>query len=377
MDVYILNKIFQPIAVIDEYKSLIWTKRYFEYGDFELYIPADDSLLEFLQPDLYVKRDDDESVMIIEKLEIKTDTENGDYFIVSGRSLESILLRRIFNRQFVLSNASTVNAAAQQMVTECTTVHPPRTGTYRQIEGLTVDQNNPISSSFSAQFTGQTLFEGIQSISQPLGVGMKIELSGRQMVLKFYEGQDRDVFFSPEFDNMTNSSFIFDKSNLANNAYVAGEGEGSERKWAGVLTTTESLRPSGLDLREVYVDARDVSSNEGEISEPDYSAMLATRGREKLAEFEISKTFDAEIEPDVSFKYKTDYDLGDFVTVTNEYGVTSKPRIVEIVECWDDTGYTAIPTFDALVIIDNMIILKDCDGYVLKDNSGAILTVRS
>ena len=40
MDLYILNKNFEKIGLIDTYESVIWTTRYYTYGDFELYIPA-------------------------------------------------------------------------------------------------------------------------------------------------------------------------------------------------------------------------------------------------------------------------------------------------------------------------------------------------
>ena len=86
------------------------------------------------------------------------------------------------------------------------------------------------------------------------------------------------------------------------------------------------------------MDARDISSNGGEISENDYYDMLATRGGEKLAERQIVKAFSGNIEPQTTYQYKKDYNLGDIVSVDNGYGVTATPRIIEIIECWDDTG---------------------------------------
>ena len=73
MELLILNKLFQPVSILEGYTSLIWTKRYYGYGDFELYIAADSALLDVLQKDFFITRSDDESVMIIEKIEIKTD----------------------------------------------------------------------------------------------------------------------------------------------------------------------------------------------------------------------------------------------------------------------------------------------------------------
>lgn len=86
MELYILNQTFKRVAVIDQYRSLIWTRRYWDVGDFELYIPADPDLLQYLQIGFYVFREDCENTMMIEHIEIKTDAENGNYFIKIGRA---------------------------------------------------------------------------------------------------------------------------------------------------------------------------------------------------------------------------------------------------------------------------------------------------
>ena len=57
-------------------------------------------------------------------------------------------------------------------------------------------------------------------------------------------------------------------------------------------------------------------------------------------------TFAGTVEPDVTFEYKTDYFLGDIVTVQNSYGVTVPVRIVEIIEVNDDNGYSLQPKFE-------------------------------
>lgn len=51
-------------------------------------------------------------------------------------------------------------------------------------------------------------------------------------------------------------------------------------------------------------------------------------------------TFTADVVPDLTFKYKEDYFLGDLVTIENEYGISSVARITEVLESWDSTGYS-------------------------------------
>ena len=42
MDLYIADQNFQIVGIIDAPSSLIWAERYFEIGDFEIYVPATD-----------------------------------------------------------------------------------------------------------------------------------------------------------------------------------------------------------------------------------------------------------------------------------------------------------------------------------------------
>jgi hypothetical protein len=75
-----------------------------------------------------------------------------------------------------------------------------------------------------------------------------------------------------------------------------------------------------------------------------------------------------------SYLYKTDYNVGDIVSIENEFGLTVNARIVEVTETWDKEGYTINPVFEfeefseavqkALLTQDYEIILTE-DGNVL------------
>lgn len=337
MEIYVLNSSFEQIAIIDTFKSLLWVTRYFEPGDFELYVPADNQLLDILKFGYYLTREDDDTVMLIEKIEIQTDAENGNFFIVSGRSLESILDRRIIWEQ------TNVNAKAckatftllQKNVTEPSVSD-------RKISNFTIDTSSEdlVDSILTQQFTGNELLETIVNIAKQFGFGWRIKLVDKKFVYSCYLRDEVDVTFSPEFDNMINSNYQCDQKALKTIALIAGEGEGIARK------TATYGAGSGLARRELYVDARDISSNEGEIQAAEYTELLQSRGKEKLSENVISQNFDGSIEPSTTYVYRKDYDVGNIVSIENEYGIIAKPRIVEIIESWDDNGYSVVPTFE-------------------------------
>ena len=103
MELLVLNTTFESIAVVDTYESLIWTDRYNAYGDFEIFFAMDTGLLEYLKEDNYLWLKESEHCMIIEEIKIDSDTEDGNHLIVTGRSLESILERRIIWGQRIFS----------------------------------------------------------------------------------------------------------------------------------------------------------------------------------------------------------------------------------------------------------------------------------
>ena len=96
MDTFILDAAYQAVAVLDTFQSRIWTDRYNRYGDFEVYIPAIMPVCSFLQEGYYLYSPDlSDRMMIIEDIQLKCDPEDGDFYTVTGRSLESILARRV------------------------------------------------------------------------------------------------------------------------------------------------------------------------------------------------------------------------------------------------------------------------------------------
>ena len=215
-------------------------------------------------------------------------------------------------------------------------------GTPRNIPRLSIDETFSMNGNLNIQFTSDNLLEAITAICKRFGFGFRMN---QNFVFSCYRRGKINVAFSHEFDNIISSNYSCDYTNYASCALVAGEGEGTARK-----TIAVSNNISGLKRREIYIDARDLSTNDGEISDADYYIKLSQRGEEKLNEFAVATAFDGEIEPLSTYAYKSDYNIGNIVTVENKYGVISSPRIVEIIESWDENGYIIIPTFEELEV---------------------------
>lgn len=77
-----------------------------------------------------------------------------------------------------------------------------------------------------------------------------------------------------------------------------------------------------------------------------YNDYLLNIGYEEIAKHGLKTAFEGSVEPNVTFKYKEDYNLGDLVLVQNEYGISAKARITEIVEVYDENGHSIEPKFE-------------------------------
>ena len=87
MDVTVLNTNLDAVSIVDVYESFIWTDRYYEYGDFELFTSMTETILSYIRQDYYLQNRESEHVMIIEKIRIASDSENGNHITVDRKSV--------------------------------------------------------------------------------------------------------------------------------------------------------------------------------------------------------------------------------------------------------------------------------------------------
>lgn len=82
-----------------------------------------------------------------------------------------------------------------------------------------------------------------------------------------------------------------------------------------------------------------------------YDLYLINRGLQKIAEAGEVKKFTGTVQP-YNYTYRADYNIGDVVTVSNDYGVTAQARIVEVTQVHDANGYQTVPKFEYQQIND-------------------------
>lgn len=83
--------------ICEDYKSVVWTERFHGFGDFKLVIPGTLENLRTYQLDYYLYTKGTNKLMIIEQIELNTEYGKESLLTISGRSLESILDRRVMH----------------------------------------------------------------------------------------------------------------------------------------------------------------------------------------------------------------------------------------------------------------------------------------
>lgn len=255
-DVYLLNKNLDLVYVIDTYRSCIWSNRYVELGDCELYVPATPDLFSVLNIGYYLIRQNDSMVCRIEKIELDTDAENGDYLIITGKDSKNLCDQRIvwstmtcdgpletFIRQIVTSTMINPNLSARWML--------KANGSALVALGTAAGFTEVMTEQVSYKNVG----EKIREYCTKYGWGYKMVLNGSTLNFILYKGVDRSntVFFSDDYENLDTTQYLLDDSNLGNVALVGGEGEGSER------ARNVSGYAEGTERYEIFVDAKDIS----------------------------------------------------------------------------------------------------------------------
>lgn len=356
MELLILNERFETVDVLDVFESLIWTDRYSKCGDFEIYTTTDEEIVNKLKLDFYLQNTESDHMMIIESAQTQTDVENGSKLIVKGRSLESILDRRVIWTQTVLNGS--LESQIQKLLNE-NVINPAdtvrRISNFRYepskdpyIEGLQIE----------AQYTGDNLYEVICKICDDLNIGFRITFDEDtlEFVFQLYNGVDRSyyqdsnpyVVFSPEFNNIINSDFIEAKNTLKTVALVLGEGEGNARR----RVVTGKPEDEGLTRRELYVDARDISSslqNGGTLPPAQYDQQLVQRGNERLSENRVTKAFNGQVETTQMYRYGEHFFMGDIVQQVDEFGKEDRARVIEYIFSESrDGGSESYPTFEVV-----------------------------
>ena len=314
-------------GIIDEFSSLIWIRRYFEPGEFELHCPYSESNRQMLIAENIVQRFND--LRTLEAGVIESITMDADEIVAKGRFMESYLERRLIRGTYTYGD--TAENIMRSIVSSMS-----------QIPMLTLGDLKGYTSALSFQISYKNVLSTFKKIAKSTGTGYRIrpDLSERVLYFEVYEGKDRSqdnadkVIFSEKYDNLQNEQWKYNTTDYKTMAYAAQ-----------TINQTLMVYPTGsgegLGLREVKitnsVDTKDMSAAQ-------IQAAMMEEAQASLANKTIAESFSFST-TDEPFTYRHNYDVGDIVLIKhNAWNYSNSLRVTEVEEDYERGGMDTVLT---------------------------------
>lgn len=349
----VYDKDLRFLGEIHDASSVIWTKRWSTYGDFEIHLDKPDPLFENGN---YVMLNHDPYKCGV----IEYDQDDGDGYqynstedyVVKGYSLLFLLYHRITvptsaNDGYLVWNNKPAEDIMYELV-DGQVIHPLDTKRVIPHFEAAANQHRGKKMTFRSRlkYLPDELYE--LSIESSLGVAVRFDPVGKRFIFEVLEGVDRrrtglgtainpnSYIFSRRNRKVKKHTYTHDTSSFKNMAYIGGQGDGDDRT---IVTIYDDL--SGLNRREAFIDARDIADeNENEST----NTALVDRGKTKLTtDFRevINYEYEAETED-----YMVLWDLGDTCTyIDDKKQITLHQQVTEVQETHEDGQLKIDPTF--------------------------------
>ena len=349
----VYDKDLRFLGEIHDASSVIWTKRWSTYGDFEIHLDKPDPLFENGN---YVMLNHDPYKCGV----IEYDQDDGDGYqynstedyVVKGYSLLFLLYHRITvptsaNDGYLVWNNKPAEDIMYELV-DGQVIHPLDTKRVIPHFEAAANQHRGKKMTFRSRlkYLPDELYE--LSIESGLGVAVRFDPVGKRFIFEVLEGVDRrrtglgteinpnSYIFSRRNRKVKKHTYTHDTSSFKNMAYIGGQGDGDDRT---IVTIYDDL--SGLSRREAFIDARDIADED---ENENTNTALVDRGKTKLTtDFRevINYEYEAETED-----YMVLWDLGDTCTyIDDKKQITLHQQVTEVQETHEDGQLKIDPTF--------------------------------
>lgn len=360
----ILDRNFKRLDILRHYTFSQYNMKFRGIGMFTINAPLELNTIFLNREEQYYLLFNGNVHPVVGKVEdVKKESEDEENkLVITGRLALFILTKRIVSDTIITSGTTLEHM--EKLVTE--NILKAKNNRYIPI---TIDDsavNKNKLSKVDRQVTGGYIWDEFEEILEQDKIGVElypkiVPTYGMNDIysnvlgwtLKFSSGIDRTkgnvdgnvpVIFSQQLSNINRVDYERNVENHCNIAYVAGEGEGSNRKWYELPINQEESQEaiSGWERSELWIDARDIQSeddNGNQLTEAQYEALINQRAEEKAVENDVQESYEATvITKNKRYVYGKDYFLGDFVTVVDtQLGLEFDVQIIGITFSKQDT----------------------------------------
>lgn len=298
-----LNANYEVVKRLTTIYNLMWTRRYYEAGQFQAALMAS----EYTDEMKYVYNPTDGQLAEIERIEY-TSTENKETLVLSGYFIEKRLIDYVIYPKFNMTGKT--ETIVKKLITD-----------YAKIEtAQDLSRGNEITKDIIGTALDLAVIDILQE--QEYGYRITYDFLTNKQVFDIWQGLDRtddqvlntQCVFSETNKNIKNIKVTKDSSNYKNVCIVDNNGtytevdiskEGEAKKY---IFTTAYLEDTNTEAATQY-------------------------GKEFLLGYENIENIEAQYQQTRGYTYRQDFDLGDKVTIVIS-GLEYTARIIEINEIY-------------------------------------------
>ena len=374
MDLFIFDKDdigYTDSHFISDYTSIAWVERYRKAGEFKVTAPLRSGILKKMTLIAIVSHTQTRRMMLVENHRIVEAGDSEPIVEVSGRSFEVWLENRVvgvnqpWNDPLTMPIVSLYPDWAFNQATNLINLHIAiwnGANADENVQGLAATAYAHLDASDIAGYAPQVgriiergnLYERVQELLVIDDFGIRAE-RGEHGALAMWctftisNGEDKtsSVIFSAKNNNIENSEYLMTNLLSKNVAVVTG-------RWIEALAYGPAGNITGYDRQETFVSAEDIDNiyadppAVGSAERIAVKAALTVRGQQALADKNKFLLARCDIAKTTPYRYRTDYNVGDFVLVETSFGGTYMMRVVEYTEIEDKTGTSGHPTLEVI-----------------------------
>lgn len=362
--------------------SLIWTERFQELGDFELHTQNVDDVRALLPERSMCTLRDSNEVMWVDSHSISSNSDGIDELTVKGRSLEWILMRRIwtnapYGKKLTMAKKYSLRQAVEVWVYNaiCNGTGNDKINTSasypvgNQIPNTVITDSIPPSSdgaNKARKVQNGYIYDQMRTFMSSGKIGIRIiRPNGTKarvvhvasdgtfstdtvaeiddLRFDFYAGRDISdrVVFSWKAGHLDSPEYLMSSEQLMGAVFVDGDPRDHYYNDPDAVSGTNS----GWNRLDGYVDG---GTKDDGVTADDFEESLEDIGLKTLRqEGGHINSVDAQISPNINYTYNKDYRLGDRVMVQGRYGTHAKRWVTEFIRSQDADGEKAFPTLSS------------------------------
>lgn len=362
LTMYVYDTSLQCVGIIDSAKSTLWVRKLFSPNTVEIELPLNELYLDIIQQYYTIVRNDTQEAVLIRTIAIQDSIETGRAIKVTAYDYSTMFYRRSFSQTGANVYAAISNNTQGNKVIPNLTLHTV-------LQNITIAKQHAMLGDSLELSMQVDMTWGLQSVMVDGGIQLqKITCTDRSTA----QSINPQVIFAQKYDNFLSMNYTISDENAVNTVVCTINTDGADDPQNAPIDVGIESNLQGFERLETHIEIDASISHETE-EIPLRSATGAVVGYYTINHMyiNVAKTKEnadnscknrlVSAEPQIEgiivpIGYRTDWDVGDTVSIISQMGITIDTQITEITEYYDFTSNKIVPTFGSqkLTISDKL-----------------------